>query len=74
LPKSPRLTAADAERLLLCSGFSLLRARGSHRIYGRGQVRIVVPHHAGRILHPKTVRRVLEAIADSDLAETPQAD
>jgi predicted RNA binding protein YcfA (HicA-like mRNA interferase family) len=61
LPKQPRLTADEADRLLLQAGFALLRTKGSHRIYGRGAERIVVPSHAGKVLHPKIVRQVLDA-------------
>jgi len=68
LPRVPRLTSDDLDRLLLESAFVLLRVKGSHRIYGKASVRVVVPHHAGHILHPKIVRQVLKAIADS--AET----
>ncbi len=67
MPKLPRMRAADAEALLLRSGFKHLRTKGSHRIYLKGVVRIVVPYHGGRDLHPKIVRQVLAAIED----ETP---
>lgn len=62
MPKAPRLTPEDAERLLLDAGFTLLRARGSHRIYGKGAQRCVIPFHAGKDLHPKLVKQVLQAI------------
>ena len=62
MPKLPRLTAADAERQLLQAGFELLRSKGSHRIYIKGEVRVVVPFHAGKVLHPKIVKQVLRAI------------
>jgi predicted RNA binding protein YcfA (HicA-like mRNA interferase family) len=65
LPRLPRLTASEAENLLLQAGFVLLRAKGSHRIYGKEDGRIVVPFHAGRTLHPKIVRSVLEAVENS---------
>lgn len=56
------MTAPEAERRLLDAGFTLLRTKGSHRIYGKGAARVVVPFHAGRTLHPKVVRQVLDAI------------
>jgi predicted RNA binding protein YcfA (HicA-like mRNA interferase family) len=56
------LTAADAERLLLQSGYKWIRCKGSHRIYLRGQTRVVIPFHGNRILHPKIVRQVEQAI------------
>ena len=56
MPKAPRLTAAEAEAMLLRAGFEWLRSKGSHRIYQAGARRIVVPFHAGVTLHPKTVK------------------
>jgi len=62
MPKRPRLTAVEAERLLSNAGFVLLRSKGSHRIYLRLQNRIVVPFHSSRTLHPKTVKQIMAAI------------
>ncbi|MGF1603423.1 MAG: type II toxin-antitoxin system HicA family toxin [Thermosynechococcaceae cyanobacterium] len=62
MPKSPRLTAAEAERLVLKAGFQLLRSEGSHRIYGKDRLRVVIPFHSGKTLHPKIVKQVLKAI------------
>lgn len=64
MSKQPRMRAAEAETLLLRSGFQHLRSKGSHRIYLKGDTRIVIPYHAGRDLHPKIVRQVLEAIEE----------
>jgi predicted RNA binding protein YcfA (HicA-like mRNA interferase family) len=58
LPKQPRLTAAEAEKLLLKAGFSLLRTKGSHRIYFKNGTRMVIPFHAGHILHPKITKQL----------------
>jgi len=66
LPKLPRLTAQEAEKLLLKAGFNLIRSKGSHRIYMKGDKRIIVPFHPGRILHPKVVKQVLERIKDEE--------
>jgi predicted RNA binding protein YcfA (HicA-like mRNA interferase family) len=33
MPKLPRLTAAEAEKLLLRAGFVWVRSKGGHRIY-----------------------------------------
>jgi len=62
LPKLPRLSAAEAENMLLQSGFRLERSKGSHRIYVKAKQRIIVPFHAGKTLHPKIVNRLLKAI------------
>ena len=64
--KLPRLTAMEAEKLLLKSGFRLIRSRGSHRIYIKGTVRFVLPFHAGKVLHPKIVKELFEVIEGSE--------
>ncbi|WP_323713134.1 type II toxin-antitoxin system HicA family toxin [Gloeocapsopsis dulcis] len=66
LPRLPRLTAQDAEKLLFNAGFVLIRSKGSHRIYLRDNNRVVVPFHAGKVLHPKVVKQVLDAIEATD--------
>lgn len=65
MPKLPRWTASDAERVLTAAGFSWLRSKGSHRIYGKANHRIVVPFHSSTILHPKVVKQVLGIIEES---------
>jgi predicted RNA binding protein YcfA (HicA-like mRNA interferase family) len=65
MPKAPRLTASEAESLLLHSGFERLRSKGSHRIYGKRELRVTVPFHSGKVLHPKIVKQVLEMIEES---------
>ena len=62
MPKTPRMTALEAEQLLLRNGFVLLRAKGSHRIYIRGNTRVVLAYHSGQTLHPKIVRQIHKAI------------
>jgi len=62
MPRLPRLTAPEAERLLLSAGFALTRSKGSHRIYQRQQERLVLPFHAGKTLHPKIVKQVVAAV------------
>jgi antitoxin HicB len=57
MPKLPRLTATEAEALLLKAGFVWLRSKGSHRIYRKAARRVVVPFHAGAALHPKIARQ-----------------
>ncbi len=61
-PKQKRLTAKNAEQLLLKNGFVIDRQKGSHKIYAKGSVRMVLPHHSGKILHPKIVKQLLELI------------
>ncbi|MEH1793167.1 type II toxin-antitoxin system HicA family toxin [Nostoc sp.] len=66
MPKLPRLTATEAEKLLLNAGFIQIRSKGSHRIYFREEVRVVIPFHSGKVLHPKIVKQVLQAIDISE--------
>jgi len=71
MPKVPRLTAAEAEALLLKTGFVWLRSKGSHRIYSNGGRRVVVPFHSGVVLHPKVVKQVLEAVEEATIRHPP---
>jgi predicted RNA binding protein YcfA (HicA-like mRNA interferase family) len=66
LPKLPRLTAQEAEKLLFAAGFTQLRSKGSHRIYFKDGIRVVVPFHANKVLHPKIIKQVIEAIEPSE--------
>ena len=66
MAKLPRLTAQEAEKLLLKARFEMIRSKGSHRIYIKGNRRIIVPFHTGRILHPKVVKQVLKNIEDKE--------
>jgi predicted RNA binding protein YcfA (HicA-like mRNA interferase family) len=65
MPKLPRLTAGEAESLLLKSGFVWLRSKGSHRIYLKKGRRVMIPFHGTTVLHPKIVRQVFDAIEDA---------
>jgi predicted RNA binding protein YcfA (HicA-like mRNA interferase family) len=71
MPKLPRLTAADAEAMLLKAGFVWLRSKGSHRIYAKGGRRVVVPFHSNATLHPKIVKQVLDAIEEASIQVIP---
>lgn len=66
MDRLPRLTALDAEKMLLTAGFEKIRSKGSHRIYLKKKVRIVVPFHGKRELHPKIVKQVLKAIGTGE--------
>ena len=71
MPKLPRLTASDAEGILLKAGFVWLRSKGSHRIYAKGERRVVVPFHSNATLHPKIVNQVFDAIEEASIQVTP---
>jgi predicted RNA binding protein YcfA (HicA-like mRNA interferase family) len=62
LPKQPQLTAQQASSMLLQAGFVHIRSKGSHRIYVKNNRRVIIPFHAGKTLHPKIVKQVLEAL------------
>ncbi|NJK87214.1 MAG: addiction module toxin, HicA family [Bacteroidales bacterium] len=62
MPKLPVIDAKEAEKMLLKSGFSFVRSKGSHRIYEKEKTRIIIPFHSGKSLHPKIVKELLEAI------------
>ena len=64
LPKLLRITASEAEAMLLKAGFEMIRSKGSHRIYMKGETRIIVPFHAGKTLHPKIAKQVMECTAE----------
>jgi predicted RNA binding protein YcfA (HicA-like mRNA interferase family) len=72
MSKLPRWTATEGERALLGAGFELLRSKGSHRIYGKGILRVTVPFHCGAALHPKIVKQVLGTIEDAGHTATPE--
>jgi predicted RNA binding protein YcfA (HicA-like mRNA interferase family) len=71
MPKLPRWTTVEAERALLAAGFDLLRSKGSHRIYGKGKLRVTLPFHSGASLHPKIIKQVLETIEDAGQGASP---
>ncbi|RLF48283.1 MAG: type II toxin-antitoxin system HicA family toxin [Thermoplasmata archaeon] len=63
--KLPRVTAREVIKVLEKIGFYLVRQSGSHKIYKNDKgVRITVPYHAGKILHPKLLKSILK---DADL-------
>ena len=64
MAKLPRLKAQEAEKKLLKAGFTMIRSKGSHRIYKKGDRRIIVPFHASKTLHPKIVKQILKSMND----------
>ncbi|HNS73426.1 MAG TPA: type II toxin-antitoxin system HicA family toxin [bacterium] len=63
--KATRLTAREAETMLMNAGFVLLRSKGSHRIYIKNERRIVIPFHGSKVLHPKIIKDIIKAINES---------
>ena len=62
--KLQKLNSKEAEKLLFENGFILDRQRGSHRIYKKDNKRMVIPHHSGKILHPKIIKELFEILDD----------
>ena len=61
--KLPRVKAAKVIKILKSLGFILTRQSGSHMIYKNGEgVRVTVPYHSGKILHPKLLKSILRDI------------
>ena len=63
VPRTPRITAADALRGLQRHGWRVDRQRGSHVLLKHPDhptLRVVVPLRVGRILKPKTLASILD--------------
>jgi len=59
-PKTPRFTARQIIKLIESGGFVLSRQSGSHMIFYNGKgLRITVPKHTSKVLHPKIIKNIL---------------
>jgi len=57
--KVPRITAGRMNSLLEKRGYICVRQSGSHKIYrNEAGIRVTVPDHSGKILHPKIVKQI----------------
>ena len=63
--KQPRITSNEVVKVLNKIGFILDRQKGSHAIYKKDNLRVVVPIHKGKIIKPKTLAGIIE---DMDLS------
>ena len=60
MPKLPRISGSEAIRALKLLGFEQVRQSGSHKIYRNSEgVRVTVPFHARKVLHPKLLLAIL---------------
>ncbi len=66
MSKQDRMTAKEAEKLLLKNGFGLIRQKGSHKIYIKNDRRVIVPFHSGKILHPKIIKQIFVAVEEAE--------
>ena len=58
--KLPRITAAEAIRIIEKEGFFLARQSGKHKIYKNQEgMRVTISYHSGKILHPKVLKSIL---------------
>lgn len=57
---SKKITASEAIVVIKKAGFVLVRQKGSHKIYKhQSGLRITIPFHSGKILHPKIIKEIL---------------
>jgi len=60
MPELPRVTASEIIRVLEKIGFIFARQSGSHKIFKNEKgLRVTVPFHSGKILHPKLLKSIL---------------
>ena len=65
--KTPRVSSDKIIRILKKRGFFVSRQSGSHIIFRNEKgVRVTVPHHSEKVLHPKIVKDI---IRDAELTE-----
>ena len=56
----PRITADQIIKAIKKLGFEKTRQKGSHRIFKKAEgIRIVIPFHSGKIIHPKILKTIL---------------
>ena len=57
--KLPRVTAGRVIAILEKKGYTCIRQSRSHKIFRNDSgIRVTVPDHAGKILHPKIVKQI----------------
>lgn len=57
--KFPRIPASRIITLQKKEGFTCVRQSGSHKIFKNDAgIRVTVPDHTGKILHPKIVKQI----------------
>jgi predicted RNA binding protein YcfA (HicA-like mRNA interferase family) len=62
-PKQLPYTVKDLVKLAEEAGFTLARQKGSHMIYYHERsVRLTIPNHGTKPLHPKIIKSVLRDI------------
>jgi predicted RNA binding protein YcfA (HicA-like mRNA interferase family) len=60
MTRIPRITSKELIKAICKMGFEFQRQTGSHKIYKNNDgLRITVPDHAGKIIHPKIIKTIL---------------
>ncbi len=60
MTKIPRITSKELIKAVSRMGFEFQRQTGSHKIFKNADgIRITIPDHAGKIIHPKIVKTIL---------------
>ena len=62
-PGLPVYKSADLVKLIEQAGFVFSRQKGSHMIFYRQGIRVIIPNHGKKDLHPKIVKEILEIVA-----------
>ncbi|MCC7572369.1 MAG: type II toxin-antitoxin system HicA family toxin [Candidatus Methanofastidiosum sp.] len=61
--KLPRVSPDKIIKALIKLGFSEVRQSGSHKIFkNESGIRITVPYHSGKTIHPKVLREILNSL------------
>jgi len=61
--KLPRISPDKIIKALVKLGFSEVRQSGSHKIFkNESGIRITVPYHSGKTIHPKVLREILNSL------------
>jgi len=67
MSRSYKFTAKEIIAIIEKAGFVFSRQSGSHKIYKNHKgVRVTVPFHGNKILHPKIIKSILK---DSETAK-----
>lgn len=59
MSRLPVMIPKDAIRVLEKAGFLFLRQRGSHRMYTKGNILLIVPFHS-HDMRPGTLRHIIK--------------
>jgi predicted RNA binding protein YcfA (HicA-like mRNA interferase family) len=60
MTRIPRITSKALVKAINKMGFEFQRQSGSHKIYKNSHgIRITVPDHSGKIIHPKIIKTIL---------------